>query len=196
MPETIVALSLGIGLAAACGFRVFVPMFVIGLAAKTNLIPISDGFHWIESTPAIVAFGIATTLEIGAYYFPWLDNLLDLFAMPAAFAAGILVLAACMVDMPPLWKWCLAIIAGGGTAGTVKTGLSGIRLGSTTTSGGLMNPVFATIEWMLSVSLALLAVVLPLLAALVTIALLAVLIRVAIRIYTRLPRDKAGRNSR
>ena len=49
----------------------------------------SDGFHWIETTPAILAFGVATGLEIGAYYFPWLDNLLDLFATPAAVAAGV-----------------------------------------------------------------------------------------------------------
>ncbi|MCP4192414.1 MAG: DUF4126 domain-containing protein [Planctomycetaceae bacterium] len=73
-------------LAAACGFRIFLPMFVI---ATAQLVPMSDGFHWIETTPAILAFGVATGLEIGAYYFPWLDNLLDLFATPAAVAAGV-----------------------------------------------------------------------------------------------------------
>ena len=186
MLESILAISLGISLAAACGFRIFVPILVVSLAAKADWVTLSDSFEWVGTWPAVIAFGVATVLEIGAYYFPWLDNLLDMAATPAAAIAGVLVSAAFISDMHPLLAWSVAIIAGGGVAGTIKTGLAGIRAGSTATTAGTANPVLTTFEWLASLAMSLFAIVAPILAAILGLLMALVLLRFAYRLWQRL----------
>jgi len=83
------SLAIGIGLSAACGFRVFVPFLVMSIAAQAGYLQLANGWEWIGSTPAIIAFAVAAILEIVAYYVPWLDNLLDTVATPAAVVAKL-----------------------------------------------------------------------------------------------------------
>lgn len=193
MIETILAIAIGIGLAAACGFRVFVPMLVVGVTSRADLLSLSDGFQWIESNAAIGAFAVAAILEVGAYYLPWLDNFLDSAATPASVIAGVIVSAAFIQDVHPLLKWSTAIIAGGGAAGTIKSGLVGLRLGSTATTAGVANPVIATVEWISALALSVLAIFLPLVGALVAIAIVLALLRFAIYFLAR--RRRAARSS-
>jgi hypothetical protein len=185
MFEAVIVACIGLGLAAACGFRVFVPMLVLSLAARADFVTLAEQFQWIEAWPAMVAFGVATALEIVAYYVPVLDNLLDTIAAPAAVIAGVLVAAACVYDVDPLLQWSLAIIAGGGTAGTVKAGLAGIRISATTTTGGSGNFLVSSVEWLSSTALSVLSIFLPILAALIAIALAVCLIRFALRVVAR-----------
>ena len=147
MLDTFIALCIGLGLAASCGFRVFVPMLVISIAARTGVLSLSDGFGWLATWPAVMAFALATVVEIGAYYVPWLDNLLDSISTPAAVIAGALAAAACVTEMDPLVRWSVVAISGGGVAGLIKLGTVGLRATSTVTTGGLGNPVVSTIEW-------------------------------------------------
>src|SRR5437879_3243036 len=114
--EILMSIRLGIGLSAACGFRVFVPLLVMSIASLSGHLPLAHGFEWIGSYPALIAFSVATCVEIFGYYVPWLDHLLDTIASPAAIMAGTLVTASLVTDLGPFWKWSLAIIAGGGAA--------------------------------------------------------------------------------
>ena len=158
------SIGLGLGLAVAAGFRVFVPLLVLSAAAYTGHLDLGDGFRWIGTMPALVAFSTATVLEIAAYYIPWLDHLFDTLAGPAAVVAGSIVAAAAFTEMDPLMKWSLAIIGGGGLAGLVKGTTAMARGASTLTTGGLGNPILSTVEAGASFTLAALAIVLPLLA--------------------------------
>ena len=183
--ESVIAICLGIGLAASCGFRVFVPMLVISVVSKTTgWLTLSEGFEWLSTWPAIIALSVATVLEIGAYYLPWLDNLLDSVSGPAAVVAGVITSAACITDVDPLLKWTLAVIAGGGVAGTVKLGTTGLRLASSVTTGGMANPVISTVEWIASLVLSVVAILLPILAAVVALVLVVFLVRFAVRFVT------------
>src|SRR5947207_9861715 len=112
--ETLLAISLGIGLSAACGFRVFVPLLVMSVASLSGHLTLAPGFQWIGTYPALVTFSAATVVEIGGYYIPWVDHLLDTMATPAAIVAGTVVTAAMVSNMSPMLKWTLAAIAGGG----------------------------------------------------------------------------------
>lgn len=164
--EILIPCMIGLGLAAACGFRVFVPMLIIGIAGRTDYLSVAEGFEWLESWPAIIALGVATLLEVGAYYFPWLDNLLDTVSTPAAVIAGVIVSAAVThADMNPLLKWSVGVIAGGGSAGIVKFGFNAIRAGSSVTTAGIANPIVSTVEWIGSLLMSILAVFLPVIAA-------------------------------
>jgi len=170
--ETITSILLGIGLSAATGFRIFVPFLVASIAAISGYVPLSPSFEWIGTYPALIAFGVATIFEIAAYYIPWFDNLLDSIATPAAFIAGAILMVAVVSGLSPLAKWALAIIAGSGAAGIVQSGTTLTRAASTATTGGLANPVVSTVEAGSSFGLSLLAILLPVVAGLITIILL------------------------
>lgn len=92
--ETIISIFLGIGLAASVGFRVFVPLFVLSLAAYFNLWELNESWQWIGSLAAVITLGVATLVEITAYYIPYVDNLLDSIAIPLATVAGTAVMVS------------------------------------------------------------------------------------------------------
>lgn len=165
--ETLSALLLGIGLSAACGFRVFLPMLVVSVAAWGGWLPLAPGFDWLGTLPALLAFAVATAVEIAAYYLPWVDNALDTVAAPAAVLAGTLLMASVIADLDPFLKWTLALIAGGGTAATVQGMTTLARASSSALSLGLLNPVLATVELVSSAGLAILVVAVPLVGLLV-----------------------------
>jgi hypothetical protein len=181
--EAFLSLGVGIGLAAATGLRVFLPLLLLGGAARMGFLPLTGGFEWLESGWGLTALGVATILEVSAYYVPWIDNLLDLLSAPLAVTAGILATAAVMTDLPPALRWAIAIIAGGGTAGIVQGLTSVVRLKSSVTTAGAGNPVLATLELMGALITSIVAMTLPLVAILIVIAVI-VLVR---RLGRRMP---------
>ena len=164
---TFLSIALGIGLAAASGFRIFVPLLVAGIAARADWIPLNDSFLWLESTPALVALGTAAVFETLAYYIPGVDHVLDVIAGPAAVVAGVIASASVMTDVSPGVMWPLAIIAGGGVAGITKGGSALIRANTSLATGGLGNPVVSTVETVGATGLSILALLLPLVCLLV-----------------------------
>ncbi len=172
MEDTILALFLGVGLSAAAGFRVFLPLLVMSAASMSGHMTLSPEFEWIGTYPALSAFAVASFLEISAYYVPWLDNLLDTVAIPAATVAGTVVMASAVTEMSPILKWSLAVIVGGGVAGTVQGLTTVTRLGSTATTGGLANPVVSTVEAGSSLIMSILAIAIPVVAAVLVLGLL------------------------
>ncbi|QDU27523.1 hypothetical protein ETAA8_26110 [Anatilimnocola aggregata] len=169
--EFALSICLGIGLAAACGFRVFVPMLGLSLAAQADQLQLGAGFEWLDSPVALACFAVATVLEIGAFYIPWLDNLLDTIATPAAVVAGTILTASVVTDMSPLMRWTVAIIAGGGAAGMVQTGTVLLRGTSTATTGGTGNFIISTFELISALVATILAIMLPILAAVLVVAI-------------------------
>ncbi|HEX7549684.1 MAG TPA: DUF4126 domain-containing protein [Candidatus Methylomirabilis sp.] len=166
--DAFLSLGVGLGLSAACGFRVFVPLLVASIAAQAGYLSLSPGFEWIGTPQALYAFATATLLEVLAYCIPWLDNALDAIATPAAVIAGILASASVLTDLPPLLKWGAALI-GGGVAGITQGASVLLRLKSALFTGGLGSPLVSTAELIAALVVALLAILLPL-ACLVLIA--------------------------
>ena len=162
--ETILGFMIGIGLSAACGFRVFVPLLGMSIAALSGNMILAEGFEWMGSWPAFIAFTTATIMEICAYYIPWVDHLMDTITTPAAIVAGTIMTASIVKDVSPFLKWSLAIIAGGGTAGIIQVGSVLLRGTSSTITGGLGNFAVSTLELIGSIILTVLAITIPLLA--------------------------------
>lgn len=184
--NTFIEVILGISLSAASGFRVFVPLLALSTAAVVGHIDLPTDFNWIESPQALVLFAVACTLEIAGYYIPWFDHLLDFAATPAAILAGTVVTASLAPDMNPLIQWTLALVAGGGTAGITKGLMNLLRATSTATSGGLANPLVATIELVAAVGISILAVTLPVVAGIVVISLLVFAVSKLWQLFSRL----------
>jgi hypothetical protein len=182
------SIALGIGLAAAVGFRVFLPLLVMSVAACSGHLTLGSGFTWLATPAALVMLSVATVLEILAYYIPGLDNLLDTIATPAALIAGTVVSAAVMTDLPPIVKWTTAVIAGGGAAGLTQGLTSLLRAKSTLTTAGLGNHVIATGELGGALLMSLLALTAPLAA----VGLAALFCWFAVRFARRLLRKDRG----
>lgn len=98
--DPVLSVMLGTGLAASTGFRVFLPMLIVSVAAYTGSLPLSEGFAWLATPAAMLMLGVAAILEVGAYFVPGVDNLLDLLAAPVAVIAGAIVSASTMTELP------------------------------------------------------------------------------------------------
>lgn len=172
METTLLSIAIGLGLAAACGFRIFVPLLMISLASRGGHLELAESFEWMGSTPAMLAFGSATLLEIAAYFIPFLDNLLDTIATPSSVVAGVMATGSQVTDLDPLLGWSVAIVAGGGAAGSIQ-GLTAVtRQFSSLATGGFGNPIFSALEAGASIVMTVLAIVVPMVAALGVLILL------------------------
>jgi len=116
-----------LGLPRLAAFVFFVPLLILNLAAISGHFILPEGFSWIGSTYATLAFTIAMLLEIPGYYIPWIDHALDSIAAPASVIAGTITTAALAADLSPLLKWTTALIAGGGIAGLVQASTMALR---------------------------------------------------------------------
>ena len=186
--STILSLFLGVGLAAASGFRVFLPLFVLSLTANLagNYIEIDESVQWVGSWPALITLGVAMIVEIGAYYVPFIDNMLDTISVPLAGLAGTFAVGSTLVDMNEVATWALAIIAGGGTAAAISSTTATARAVSTTTTGGIGNFLVNTGETLGALFLSITAIVLAPLAFIIAVILLFVVIKVWRRVKKRL----------
>ena len=183
------SICLGIGLSAASGFRVFVPLLVMSMASLSGHLSLAQGFQWIGTYPALIAFSVATCLEVAGYYVPLVGHLLDVLATPSAIVAGIIITASVITEMSPLMKWALAIIAGGGAAGIVQGSTVLARGASTAATGGFGNVIVATLELAGAVITSILALVAPFVLIVLLVMLLFI---IGIKWLRRKPKPLSG----
>jgi hypothetical protein len=193
--ETLLSICIGIGLSAACGFRIFVPPLVMSIAVQAGQLELSPDFAWIGSTPATIAFAVGALLEVGAYYIPFIDSLLDVVATPTAVVAGTIISASMVSELSPMLQWTVAAIVGGGAAGAVQ-GLTDVtRLSSNTLTAGFANPGVSTMELLSSTVLSILAIAAPFLAAALVFVVLWLLWLGVRTLYRKIARKKERENT-
>ena len=175
--ETVLSIFLGVGLATSAGFRVFLPLFALSLAAYFNVWELNENWQWVGSLATLITLGVATVVEVFAYLIPWVDNLLDSVAIPLAALAGTAVMVSTVANLDPLVTWSLAIIAGGGTATAIKGASATGRLASTASTGGLANPVLGLVETTTAVVVSTASIFAPALAAVLVLIILIVIYR-------------------
>ncbi len=173
--DIVLQVLVGIGLAATCGFRVFVPLFVMSIAGLSGYMDFSAGFEWIAGYPALIIFGVATVIEIVAYFVPYVDNILDMASLPISIVAGIIIFASVVTDVDPILRWTMALVAGGSIAAATSLLSNGIHALSTATTGGTANPAVSTVESGASIVMTVLSIVLPIV-GIVVVALVVFLI--------------------
>lgn len=172
----ITAVAIGLGLAASCGFRVFVPLLVASVAARLGVFPAAEGFQWLAGWPAIICFGTATVIEIMAYYIPFVDNMLDTITSPLAIVGGTLLMTSVLPVDNDLLRWVAGLIFGGGAATAIQAGTVVTRAASSKLTAGTGNVVFASGEHAASFITSLLALFIPLVLAAILIVLILYLI--------------------
>lgn len=156
-------LAMGIGLAACAGLRAFLPLFVVGVAGRLDVIPLTQRFEWLASTPALLVFGVAVITELLADKFPVVDHFLDAVEIWVKPIAGTVLAASVLSELTPLQATVLGVFAGGTAAGTVHVAKAKLRLASTATTLGAGNPVLSFLEDVVAFVGSLTAIVVPLL---------------------------------
>jgi len=182
--DTLLAICLGIGLSAAVGFRIFLPPFVVGLAAALGFIELPASAQWLSSNTALMAFGAAMLIELLAYMIPWVDNLLDTIATPLAVVAGTVLAASFLGEMPTALRWTLALVAGGGASATTQGLTTVTRAASTATTGGVANPLVSGAEAVAALLTTILALIVP-------VAVAAIVLAVAVFVFWRIGRRRS-----
>lgn len=185
--ETAASVLIGIGLSATCGFRIFVPLLVMSITGQLDLLHLSPAFAWIQSTPALIAFGVATAIEILAYLIPVVDNALNAVSIPLTVVAGTVITAAVILDLNPFLTWTLAVIAGGGASLAGSAASNVLHGGSTAATGGAGNPILSAVESVVSVVMSVLSILVPLMAVLLLVIAGVFGVRVLKRMFGRRP---------
>lgn len=180
MEETILSFLLGIGLSAAVGFRVFVPMLLVSLASMAGWITLSPGFQWMGTPVAALVFAVATLIELLGFLVPWVSNALDSIATPAATIAGVIMMAAVLTDIHPIARWVLAIIAGGGVALTVQGATVVTRAAAAGATGGAANPIVGLVEAIGALVVTITTIVIPALMGILILIVVLLLLRIVI----------------
>ena len=192
----IISAFIGIGLAAATGFRVFMPMFAVSLASYLGWIPMNESFEWLAGLPTLITTGIAMIAEILAYYIPFIDHLLDTISVPLATIAGSVMFASQFADIGTFPQWALALIAGGGTAAAISSGFAGTRAASTATTGGLGNSVVATTETAGAGIMSFLALAAPVSAFIAAVALIITVLVLGKKLWRKFRNFNSDRNAK
>lgn len=192
----IISAFIGIGLAAATGFRVFMPMFAVSLASYLGWIPMNESFEWLAGLPTLITTGIAMVAEILAYYIPFVDHILDTMSVPLATIAGSVMFASQFADIGTFPQWALALIAGGGTAAAISSGFAGTRAASTATTGGLGNSVVATTETAGAGIMSFLALVAPVIAFIAAVALIITVLVLGKKLWRKFRNFNSDQNAK
>lgn len=170
------SLALAIGLAACAGLRAWLPLLLTGLLARFDTLELGAAFQFLKSDRALIVFGAATLIELLGDKFPAFDHALDAIGTVLRPAAGALLAASVLWQIhDPLLALALGVIVGAPSALVPHAAKSALRAVSTTLTGGIFNPLLSLLEDAIALGLFVLAVLVPMLLA-VLVALTAVLL--------------------
>jgi len=191
----IMALCLGIGLSAACGFRVFIPPLALSIAYHSGVVQLSSNWEWLGTQNAINTLSIAATVEVFAYFLPWVSNLLDSIEIGLAPIAGMFITASSLSiagDFDPTFLWIITVIAGGATAETIELGTSFTRLMTSGATAGFGGPIVGFVEAVSAIVMSILAITAPIWTILLVLFLLIYGIRRIFKFVSRRKRINNG----
>lgn len=180
--EVLVGICVGISLAASCGLRVFVPLFIVSIAVRFFGFPVNEHFAWVGSWLAVVILGTATIAELLAYYIPLVDNTLDMINVPLTLIAGTVMMCGVLPELHPCLKWGIAVVLGGGAASMSKLVMSIIRGVSTSMTSGFANHIVATCENVCAVMFSIFSILIPFVCFSILLVILIVLLMFARKI--------------
>lgn len=163
---------LGLSLAATAGLRAWLPLLAIGLLGRMDVITLNTELSWLQSDTAIVAFLLATILEMAADKIPAVDSFMDSISLLVKPVAGTLAMSSTLSFADPAAAILIGAIAGGTTAEVVEVGKATTRLAANTVTMGVSAPVLSVLEDGVAVLGIVFAVVLPYLMGVIAIGLL------------------------
>ena len=178
---------LGLGLASATGLRTFLPLLMLALAARFEMfgVRLIDQMDWLVSWPAIAALATATVAEFAGDKVPAIDHGLNAIGYVTRPVAGAIAAGSVFWNVDPSAAAIAGLIVGAPAALAFNAAQTGVRVGSTATTGGLGNPLVSLVEDVLAFLTVIIAFLAPILIPIVVIGLIVVIYRLARRVRAR-----------
>lgn len=181
-PETVLEVLTGSGLAASAGVNAYIPLLVTGLLDRyTGLIELPSGWQWLGDGWVLAILAVLLTVEVVADKVPVLDSVNDAvqtFVRPTAgglaFGAGSTSETVTVSDPDSFFsgnQW-VPIVAGMALAFGVHAIKAAARPVINTMTAGVGAPVVSTVEDAGSVTVSVLAIIVPFLIIFVLVGLL------------------------
>jgi len=179
-----VELLTGGGLALAAGLNAYVPLLLVALLARfTSLVALPQQWAWLTGDVALVVLAVLLLVEVVADKVPSVDHVNDLLQTVVRPTAGGIVFAAGSTARTPSVSHPADLLQGPiivpflvGVVLALATHLAkaALRAGVNLSTAGVGAPVASTVEDVFSVSLGVLALLLPLLVLVVVVAAVAI----------------------
>ena len=178
---------LGLGLASATGLRTFLPLLMLALAARFEVfgVQLIEQMDWLVSWPAIAALAVATTAEFLGDKVPAIDHGLNAVGYVTRPVAGAVAAGSVFWAVDPAMAAVAGLIVGAPAALAFNAAQTGVRVGSTATTGGLGNPVVSLIEDVLAFFTVIVAFLAPIVIPVALIVLAVIVFRLARRLRER-----------
>jgi hypothetical protein len=167
----VLELLTGSGLAASAGLNAYIPLMVMGLLARfTNLIELPSGWQWLANGWVLAILAILLAVEVVADKVPVLDSVNDAvqtFVRPTAgglaFGAGATSQTVTVHDPGSFFSSHQWVPVATGVA--LALGVHGVKAAArpviNTATAGFGAPVVSTIEDVASVTVSVLAIIIP-----------------------------------
>jgi hypothetical protein len=182
--QYVLPVLLGLGLSASTGLNTFLPLLLLGAAARFQVagITLGDKFEWLTSDAALIALIVACVIELVADKIPAVDHLLDSAGTFVRPLAGALASASVLTGVDPVVAAVVGIIVGAPTSLGMHTLKAGTRIASSATTFGCANPLLSIVEDILSFSLSVVAIFAPIFVPIALALLVWALWRVMVKI--------------
>jgi hypothetical protein len=149
------------GLAASAGLNAYIPLLVVAIMAKINVLSLSSPWDVLSNWWIIGVLVILSIIEFFADKVPALNHANDAIQTFVRPAAGAIVFAASanvINDINPILSLGAGLLVAGGVH-TIKSGA--IRPAITATTAGVANPFVSILEDVLATILSITAILLP-----------------------------------
>jgi hypothetical protein len=156
----------GLGLSSSAGLNAYLPLVLLSLAQQSGAVELEGSLaEAMTSPPALAVWIVLLLIEMTVDKIPGIDSLNDVVSTVIRPTAGTALMYASMsgVDnqLDPDMLLAISVLAGGASAGGVHATKAVTRPAVTVSTGGLGNSVVSIIEDIISLIVALFALVLP-----------------------------------
>jgi hypothetical protein len=166
----------GLGLSGAAGLNAYVPLLAVGILSRLGYLHLNDSYSLLASWPVLIVLGLLAVVDFIADKVPAVDHAwhaIGAFVAPVAGAVVFATQSGAASGVPPSIALALGFLLAGGFHAT----RAAVRPVATATTGGTANAGFSLAEDATAVTLSMFAVFVPVLGALILVALIVGLIK-------------------
>lgn len=192
--EILATLGRTLGFSLAAGVNLYATVAVLGLAARYGWVQLPEQFQVFNHPWVIGVAGALYVIEFVADKIPWVDSIWDSIHTVIRPVGGALIAVAALGEASPAVMGMIALLGGTVAAGSHMT-KAGARVAINTSPEPFSNWIASLAEDVFVIGLSLLTLKFPLLALLVSAAILVMIAWLARRLWTWLRPDHSAKTA-
>ena len=180
--EILTTLGRTLGFSLAAGVNLYATVAVLGLASRYGWVQLPAQFAVFDNIWIIGAAGVLYVIEFVADKIPWVDSIWDSVHTIIRPVGGALIAVAALGEASPVVVGLIALLGGATAAGSHMT-KAGTRVAVNTSPEPFTNWFVSIIEDVFVIGLSLFTLKFPLLALVVSLAIVVMIVWIARKIW-------------